>query len=149
MSAYICDNKTISAIAKGFEQYKTSRFEYEAENYKPSKGLGGMGFIFEVRDNEQAIGQSLLEQNYASVNYRYGEEEEVPKFEYEDVHIDEGIVYGCIRCFEYQACETPDYNTSQMHKSLLRLKDELLCRLLKKNGMKAPYGYDGLDVLER
>ena len=137
ISAYICDNKTISAIAKAFEQYATRDFGYKAPDYKPS-----YSFIIEVGENEQRIGQSLLNKNVASVNYRYDEDRPAPVFEYEDVKIDEGIVYGCIRNYEYQACEEPDYFECDVHKSLARLKEQMLRRLIKRCGMNGDcWGY--------
>lgn len=140
MSAYIVDNKTISAIAKAFDRYHV---DYAAEDYERP-----IQIIINVRELRQGIGQSLLNQNYRSVNYRYNEDTEVPVFEYEDVHIDEGIVYGCIQCYEYQACETSDYYESQLHYSLVRMKSKLTERLLKRCVLAAPYGYDGFNILE-
>lgn len=144
MSAFICDSKTISAIAKAFVEYGVS---YEAENYRPklSSDLGVV--FFNVSEAYNNIGQSLLDKNYKSVNYRYGEDTETPEFQYEEVEIDEGIVYGCIECYDYQACEEPDYFESKLHGSLIRLENALLEKLLKRANMSAPYGYDGHDIL--
>lgn len=72
----------------------------------------------------------------------------MPKFEYEDVAIDEGMVYGCIQCYEYQACEKPDYFDSLVHYSLKGLERKLLERLLRAKGLQAPWGYDGHDILD-
>mgnify|MGYP003418908580 CR=1 FL=1 len=139
MSAFICDNKTISVLAKAFESYGV---EFRAEGYRPPVRV-----LVMVGEIEQEIGQELLKQNYASVNYRYEENTPVPKFEYEDLPINEGLVYGCLKCYDYQACETSDYETSEICGSLQRLENRLLERLLKKNDMVAPYGYDGHDIL--
>lgn len=137
MSAYICDNKTISALAKAFEQYETRERGFDADDYeKPT------GWIIDVMGIRNAVGQSLLNQNYRSVNYRYDEYTSTPKFQFEDVPIDEGIVYGCIRCYEYQACETDDYFESKIHKSMNWLKAEMLKRLIRKCGMDTDgWGY--------
>lgn len=140
MSAYVVDNKTICALVKGFEYYGGG---YKAENYQAPKG-----WIIDIEDERSAVGQSLLDQNYKSVNCRYGEDTPTPKFKYEDVKVDAGIIYGCIQCYEYQACETPDYWESELHYSLVRLQTRLLEHLLRKSNMKAPYGYDGHDILE-
>lgn len=137
MSAYICDNKTISALAKAFVHYGIT-FKDNITSQQ--------AFII-VNDEYKRIGQSLLDQNYRSVNYRYGEDTKTPEFEYEDVEIDEGIIYGCISCYDYQACETDDYFESAIHHSLMNLKEQLLERLIKRCGMKAPYGYNGHDML--
>ena len=140
MSAFIVDNKTISVLAKAFVQYGVT---FQAEGYeKPIQ------IIVNFKELYTGIGQALLEQNYASVNYRYNDDTETPEFEYTDVEINEGMVYGCIACYNYQACETDDYYESDLYGSLLRLKDKLIERLLRREGMEAPYGYDGHDILE-
>lgn len=140
MSAFIVNNETISVLAKAFVEYGVN---FHAEGYeKPIQ------IIINFKQLYAGIGQALLEQNYRSVNYRYGEDTETPKFEYADVEIDEGIVYGCIACYNYQACETDDYFESDLYGSLLRLKDKMLERMLRREGLAAPYGYGGHDILE-
>ncbi len=122
MSAYICDNKTISCIAEGFNIYDTP---YTAKDYKRPTG-----WLIDVNDIRNGIGQSLLNQNYASVNARYGEDTKTPRFKYEDILCTPNNLIGCIRCYEYQACETDGYEESEVHKSLLRLKLDVLNRLV-------------------
>lgn len=68
--------------------------------------------------NEQAIGQKLLDENYRSVNYRY-DEQEAPRtykpmpvlHQYKAVEI-----LKLCNCYDYQACETPDYKTTEAHE---------------------------------
>ena len=140
MSAFICDMETISVLAKAFVTYNV---DFIAEGYeKPIQ------VIINFRELYDGIGQALLEQNYRSVNDRYNEDTKTPKFKYADVEIDEGIVYGCIACYNYQACETADYFESDLYGSLLRLKDKLLERMLRQKGLAAPYGHGGHDILE-
>lgn len=128
MSAYIVDNETISALAKAFDVYEVS---YKADNFVNTNN----GIFVNVGRLRRDIGQSLLDQNYKSVNYRYNEDTPTPKFEYEDVEIDEGIVNGCIDCYNYQACETDDYFESDIYRSMLRLKNKMLERLIIRCGM--------------
>ena len=87
------------------------------------------------------IGQSLLDQNFRSVNERYGEEDETPAFIFEDVDINEGIIKGCIDCYNYQACETDDYFDSDIYKSLKSLEAKLLQLLISKCGYSTSWGY--------
>ena len=132
MSAYIVSNKTISAIAKAFTIYGTV---YHAANYFPKPSM------IKTRGSEIIdIGQSLLDQNYASVNARYCEKTQAPKFFFEDVEINEGVAVGCINCYIYQACETPDFETSELYYSLKRLKDRILERFINKAGQEIPWG---------
>lgn len=133
MSAYIVDNKTIHAIVKGFRVYGV---DFNDEDYN-----NAVSIITGVKAMSNAIGQSLLNQNYKSVNCRYRENTEAPKYNYEDVKINEGILMDCIDCYEYQACETDDYFNSGIHFSLLRLKNEIIKRMIKEKGQEIPWGY--------
>lgn len=135
MSAYIVDDNTINAIVKAFENYGV---EYKAENFKSTNPFG-VNFIVDVDSLRHDIGQSLLDQNYASVNYRYSEEDATPEYKFEDVYINEGLVKSCMDCYIYQACETEDFFKSELYKSLLRLKDKILDRLI------AAQGFEGAD----
>lgn len=134
MSAYVVSHETISVLVKGFEIYGV---DYKAEN------------INNDLNKKKRIGQSLLDQNYASANQLYSENELVtPEFIYKDLDVDAGIIYGCIQCYEYQACETYDYFESKLHFSLMRLKDAMLKRYIRNENLKIPYGYNGYDVGE-
>ena len=141
MSAYIVDNKTISAIVKGIEQYNV---DYRAENY-----TAPVQIIINLQQMRNAIGQSLLDQNYKSVNYRYGEDTITPKFTFEDekntVAFNDGIpgiILGCIKCYNYQTCETSDYFTSDLYYSLQELKTAMLERYIANEGFDIPWGYE-------
>ena len=138
MSAFICDNKTISVIARAFVDYGVT-FR-DGKYHEPS-------VVVLMNKMCQDIGQSLLAENYRSVNFRYRLDDEVPEFEYEPVDFDEGMVWGCIQCYEYQSCETEDWYGSEIQVSLKMLKNRITERLFRKLGMKVPYGYDGFDTL--
>lgn len=134
MSAYIVNNETIHAIVKGFEIYNA---DFTAEGYSRP-----LQIIIDLQALRDGIGQTLLNQNYKSVNYRYSEETETPKYIYKDVEINEGILVGCIDCYIYQACETDDFFESELYKSLLRLKDAMLERMIKEKGQEITWGYE-------
>lgn len=134
MSVYIVDNKTIHAIVKGFRVYVAA---FDTEDYN-----NAVSDITSDKAMSNVIGQSLLNQNYKSVNCRYRENTETPKYNYEDVKINEGILIGCIDCYEYQACETDDYFNSDIHYSLLRLKNKIIERMIKEKGQEIPWGYE-------
>lgn len=137
MSAYVVSHETISVLVKGFEIYGV---DYKAEN------------INNDLNKKKRIGQSLLDQNYASANIGYSKNELnsfiIPEFIYKDLDVDAGMIYGCIQCYEYQACETDGYFESKLHFSLMRLKDAMLKRYIRNENLKIPYGYNGYDVGE-
>lgn len=142
MSAYIVSNATISLIAQAFNDYGVT---FKAENYDPTACyIGGCSAFIDSEALTRNIGQALLEQNYKSVNYRYGEDEPTPMFEPEDVseHIANlGTIMGCINCYNYQACETEDYDESDIYHSLEHLKEALYENALKRLGYtEFPWG---------
>lgn len=136
MSAYIVNNETIHAIVKGFRIYGV---EYKAEGYERP-----IQVIIESQKLNDGIGQSLMEQNYKSVNYRYNKNTKAPKYHFEDVEVNEGILLGCINCYNYQACETNDYFESDLYYSLNRLKNAMLKRLISEKGQEIPWGYESI-----
>lgn len=126
MSCYICDNETISVLARAFKEYGV--------RFRNNEGF----YLDSVAD----IGQALLKQNYASYDYRYAEQNEVPKFKPNyKIEYDEGDVVGCIGCYFYQSCETDDWDGSNIHRSLEKLQYAVLEYLVKRCGMKMPWGY--------
>lgn len=141
MSAFICNDETISVLARAFFDYQVS-----FEGLPPKSDLDYI--LCDVKKEVNQIGQALLQQNYDSVNYRYRTNELTPEFQCKDVNYDEGTVLGCIACYEYQACETEGYHDSYIHKNIERLKDKILARLVRKLKLKVPYGYGNFDMTE-
>lgn len=128
MSAYIVNDETISVIVKGFVEYGV---DYTANDYHSDR-----------KGKFHNIGQSLLNQNYKSVNYRYRESTNPHSFQYTNIDINEGMLIGCIDCYEYQACETPDFFNSTIHTCLLSLKQAIIEKLIKEKGQEIPWGYE-------
>ena len=132
MSAYIVNNETISVIVKGFDDYSVG---FMASDYSPKAQV-----IVDYKKQYNEIGQSLLNENYRSVNYRYGEDMKPPKFEYVAVESNEAMLFGCIQCYIYQACETDYFFDSDIYNSLLRLEEAMLERFIGRSGQKIPWG---------
>ena len=132
MSCYIVSDETISVIAKALAEYdigiQPSGVELTSEQ-----------LVF-TNLRCQPIGEWLLEQNVKSFCYRYDEEMPMPKFKYQDIEADEGTLLGCIECYEYQSCDTEDYETSEIHRWLTRLKDKMLKRLIEQKGQEIRWG---------
>lgn len=139
MSAYIVSDKTIDAIIYGARVY--------AKNSPCFKR-------FSPWADADVIGQALVNQNYASVNYRYEEKGEPHEYRFQDeddwrvsaILIDKsktytlGEVYGAIRCYSYQACETPDWDKSGICRWLQSMESEI-CRIaLERLGEDVPWG---------
>lgn len=137
MSCYIVNDETITVIAKGFVEYGVG---FEADDYKKK-----IRIIVDQKAEIEEIGQSLLNQNYASVNARYRENTPTPKFEMKQVKFNEGILLGCVNCYEYQSCETDNFYDSKLWYSLERLKDKILRSLIARQGQEIPWGYEDID----
>jgi hypothetical protein len=56
--------------------------------------------------------------------------------------VNPGIILGCIECYNYQACETEDYFTSDLYYSLQELKTAMLERYITNEGFDIPWGYE-------
>lgn len=134
MSCYVVDKKVIDLMVSWIMNHN---IKYKAENYHYE---GYMGILFDVNEMSNAIGQSLLDANYDSVNYRYDENKKAPTYEYnEDACLDsvanetyDADVYSAIREYNYQACETENYFESDLYHTLQNIKEGMLVQLLKQ-----------------
>ena len=148
MSCYVVDKKVIDLMVSWIMNHN---IEYKAENYHYE---GYMGILFDVNEMRNAIGQSLLDANYDSVNYRYDENKKAPTYEYsEDALIDshrngtyEADVYSAIQEYNYQACEGDNYFESDLYHTLQNVKEGMLVGLLKRVCPNADgWGFDFYD----
>ncbi len=138
MSCYVVDKKVIDLMVSWIFDHN----DYKAENYHYD---GYMGILFDVKEMRNAIGQSLLDTNYDSVNYRYDENRKAPTYEYSEDALRESCkngtyladVYSAIQEYNYQACETENYFESELYHSLQDVKESMLVLLLKQQCPKA------------
>ena len=139
MSCYVVDKKVIDLMVSWIMNHN---IEYKAENYHYD---GYMGILLDVKEMRNAIGQSLLDANYDSVNYRYDENRKAPTYEYSEDALYESCkngtyladVYSAIQEYNYQACETENYFESELYHSLQDVKESMLVLLLKQQCPKA------------
>lgn len=139
MSCYVVDKKVIDLMVSWI---MSRGIAYKAENYHYN---GFMGVLFDVNEMSNAIGQSLLDANYDSVNYRYDEDRKAPTYEYSEDALRESCkngtyqadVYSAIQEYNYQACETENYFESELYHSLQDVKESMLVLLLKQQCPKA------------
>jgi hypothetical protein len=64
---------------------------------------------------ETEFGQILWDENYRSVNYRYQETDNAPRYEYQAFDLNSLSVVAQIKqlaCYGYQTCETEDYEST-------------------------------------
>lgn len=138
MSCYVVNKKVIDLMVSWIITHNN----YKAENYHYE---GFMGILFDMNEMANAIGQSLLDANYDSVNYRYDENKKAPTYEYSEDAMKESHkngtyqadVYSAIQEYNYQACETENYFESDLYHTLQDVKESMLVWLLKQQCPKA------------
>lgn len=145
MSCYVVDKKVIDLMVSWI---MNRGIQYKAENYHYE---GFMGIMFDVNEMSNAIGQSLLDANYDSVNYRYDEDKKAPTYKYSEDAMKESLknktyeadVYSAIQEYNYQACETDNYFESDLYHTLKNIKEDMLVRLLRQKCPTAEgWGFD-------
>lgn len=91
-----------------------------------SRAFGGADLI----DQRAAdlIGQMLWDENYRSVNYRYSESELTPDYRATlvDAPLSPVAVLKAIDCYEYQACESPDWAQTRAHSFVTAMRNVIL-----------------------
>ncbi|HEY3478495.1 MAG TPA: hypothetical protein VGL02_06290 [Streptomyces sp.] len=124
MSAWIVADGHIDVLVHALAQYKVVAAD-----------LGAGGF--------RALGQTLWQENHASVNYRYGENTETPRYQLRttEATLDPIVVLKALRCFNYQSCEHPGWTAS----TACQLMESLHAAILEQNPdlgerVHGPYG---------
>lgn len=83
---------------------------------------GFNGQYINIPKTADLLGQDLLNENFASVNYRYSEEEPVPEYHWTPVaevqaeHLSGHVlmqILNAAHCYDYQTCEHPAWSDSR------------------------------------
>lgn len=81
-------------------------------------------------DNLDAVGAMLMQACVASVDYRYGETNQIPFYRHTFRLPRPAVaVLKLIDCYEYQSCERPDWPTSEAHAYCAALRNRLIGQL--------------------
>lgn len=133
MSAFVCGHDHIDALLSFAVDKKASFYDREKECH-----------IYFTRDTATEIGQILLRENVRSVEDRYpssqpddlpgiiGEDVRSYKFRYFGPKSALQVLMDC-QCFDYQACETDDYEQSKACK---------IIDAIRTNAIRSLPGYD-------
>jgi len=109
--------------------------EDEAETVFARGHAWGPGMIRVARNifrelnpqSAEAVGAMLAAQNRRSVNFRYDEEEIQPVYQHGPSRSYSPVeLLKIIKCYEYQSCETPDWETTEAQNFCAALKDQLI-----------------------
>lgn len=84
-----------------------------------------------TRSTADSVGAMLMAENRRSVDFRYDESELEEFYTFHELpgSPDPVMVLGAISCYEYQACEHPDWTTSEAHHFCEALRDLMIRRL--------------------
>lgn len=122
MSAYIVSDETITAIVKGLSKYCRD-------------------YSYFYNHDEDELGQILLDENYRSVNCRYDEDTTPHHFKMKKLEkFDDGILFGCLTNYEYQTCETEDYNSTLAGVMVHNVMKEMLRKRINSQYGETPWG---------
>ena len=119
MSAFILCKKSIDALVYAATDRDCDRYDLKHKFVSYSNGNR-----FELPEN--AFGQFLVDQNYASVNDLYRETEKPYLYQYEGGHPDFKNLKSVdflklCDCYDYQSCETKDYDNSFIADAMFSL----------------------------
>lgn len=90
-----------------------------------------------TRANAGTWGATLVAENRRSVNYRYEEDEIEEPYEFTEYagHFNPAKILAAISCYEYQACEHPEWKTSEAKS---------FCEALRHRMIRQLPGYQGV-----
>lgn len=128
MSAYVVDNKCIDILVNAI----VDRYEIDV-NVPATHGI-----LVNVNLMRDQVGQALVDENYRSVNYRYGENT-IPRdyfYTEPDHKVDSRDILDAIDEYEYQSCETRDWQDTPQYKWLLKLQSAMLQRFVDQERAK-------------
>lgn len=126
MSAFICNNEHINAMLQA--AFSTKALPWPPSYYWEENGKAESRCI---RRTDQAIGQKLVNENFASVNYRYQENRIAYVFQvlpFQKRYPLVQLLKAC-NCYIYQACEHPEWEESEAHAIVKALKARAIVRL--------------------
>ena len=125
MSAYVVNQRTISAIVHGARMF----------DFMDLEGV-------DPREEPERVGQLLLDMNIDSVNALYGEDAPHEKYTFHDEDFNVAQIWGSCSCYSYQACETRRYSETEIPKWLRRM--QMLCgkRAIEETYGDVPWGLE-------
>ena len=127
MSAWMVTKKHIDLLVTEAVALELE-YEFNGRKIKLTKGI------------ENSIRQMLTDECRRSINYRYQEDTETGIYRFkkyvEQTLTDEAIAKQ-VRCYDYQACECPDYYETETRKFVEALSEKLGWPL---DGEKCPSG---------
>jgi len=103
MSAFIVNENHIHAIVTAAKMDRDFSYYFNGSRHK-----------CDTIEEAEKMGQTLINQNYRSVNHRYDEKDVPYKYELSyNTHFKPIEIIKACQCYIYQSCETDDYKETQ------------------------------------
>lgn len=137
MSAYLCDDKHITQLAAYLCAGRTTNLGWIAQRV-------GYPNDTQPKAHELAthIANIMLAENYRSLDSRYGDNDEPHTVEV-GVHlpmhmyaVDAGKIAKSVRCYEYQSCESSDWEDTIAHR---------ICRMIYMTALERIPSYEDAE----
>ncbi|MFA7279133.1 MAG: hypothetical protein WC100_03465 [Sterolibacterium sp.] len=131
MSAFIVENKHIDYLINAALNLERGPY---AQQFSWLRKYRGAIDAAEAAKELDAIGQMLLNENWRSINARYREENAAPVYIFNENSYRHAVpdalqVLKSISCFEYQACESDDYEKTLTAQFCRELHNHYIPRL--------------------
>jgi hypothetical protein len=167
MSAWLCSSDHLDLLACAFVELNQTQFTqprselHRLEAYRSTvrNSTSGLPSDATTRAVAEAVKQILYTENLHSLRCRYGEREpahpEAPEAceayrvphlsrRFDAGHMDNlKVLYGHVRCYGYQACESDDYEQSLAAQIMQSIRLGLLRVLLDSSGHWGDYKHQG------
>jgi hypothetical protein len=107
MSAFIVSKRHIDYLVQAAHVY-TEKVYLPGYKYDPARVIS-----LDIPEDMDRLGQILWDENFKSVNYLYDEEGVAPEYHFAaGPGIEMYQVLNSLACYEYQACEHPEWEKS-------------------------------------
>lgn len=136
MSAYIVDDNVIDYVLSAFIEL--------SQPYSPiicvplGDGEGYRSFDMKCDADVNALGQEIVNENFASVNYRYSESDEPHRYQFRPHRAVRNsnnrlpVIVQALKAIsniDYQSCEHPGWRKSMAREALVSIREVLCGRL--------------------
>lgn len=132
MSAYMVHEEHINVMVWAAVELASPSDIGPVFHYAPASGANSVKVSRLERDSMNKAGQMLVDANAASMAARYGEEDHGYTYTYarpKRTDWQPVDVLSALSCFEYQACEVRDFDTTEAARFCDALRHGLIRRL--------------------
>lgn len=159
MSAYIVEDEDIMLLVHAASTLFATPLTWPADPAHGEEGVtrdaDGTLLRSAGKVSPQTLARILIEENTASVNYRYREHETAPQISVDTPlpAFTGGEVLGFISHYTYQSCEHPDWEASEAYQFCEALRHAIGWKLFTEHGHTAnelpptPFGGEALKML--